>query len=95
MPDEEIVNVMHIAHEIEKYLQDHPKAADSLEGITKWWLSRIHVEETTEVIKKALEVLEQQGIVTKTVSVSSRDIYSCSKQYGSRWSTDSDERVKS
>jgi len=79
MSDKEVINTRHVAHEIQKYLQDHPNAADTLEGITIWWLSRIRLEEATEVIKKALEVLERQGMVTKTVTVDGKEIYSRTK----------------
>ncbi|MCJ7603252.1 MAG: hypothetical protein MUO63_17355 [Desulfobulbaceae bacterium] len=36
--------IEHIAQEIERYLQTRPNAADSLEGITKWWLTRQRYE---------------------------------------------------
>ncbi|MEE9354521.1 MAG: hypothetical protein V3U75_02935 [Methylococcaceae bacterium] len=69
-------NVLQVAHEIQNYLQDHPNAADTLEGINKWWISRIRVEEAAVVIIKALEILERQGMVEKTVSVDGKEIYS-------------------
>lgn len=94
MSDEEIINAMHVAHEIEKYLQHRPNAADTLEGITKWWVSQIRVEEAVEVITKALEILERQGMVTKTVTVDGKEIYSRSKQSESGLLINNDEKIE-
>ena len=73
---EDVINTMHVAHEIQKYLQDHPHAADTLDGISKWWISRIRVEEATLTVSKALEILEREGKIKKTVSVNGKQIYS-------------------
>lgn len=80
----EVSNKMHVANEIEKYLDYHPNAADTLEGIIKWWISRIRLEETIEVVSEALSILESKGIVTKRDSADGRKIYCRSKQSGSR-----------
>ena len=93
MLDKEDKNAMRVADDIQKYLQYHPNAADTLEGITKWWVSQICVEEAVEVIAKALEILERQGKVTKTVMVGGKEIYSRSKLHESEWLIDKDERV--
>ena len=92
MSDQEI-NAMHVANEIQDYLEDHPNAADTLEGITKWWLSRKRIEEAAVVISEALAILERQGRVTKTVSVDGKEIYSRSRQHGARRPTNNDEPV--
>ncbi len=45
------------------YLQKSPGAADTLEGITKWWLEFERVEHSMNDVKDALESLVQEGII--------------------------------
>jgi hypothetical protein len=54
-----------IADEIARYLKDHPDAADSLEGIRRWWLPRVRLEETTAQLEEALEDLLRRGVVVR------------------------------
>ncbi len=91
MLDKEDINAMRVADDIQKYLQHRPNAADTLEGITKWWVSQICVEEAVEVIAKALEILERQGKVTKIVMVGGKEIYSRSRQPESGWLIDDEK----
>ena len=65
-----------IAEEIHLYLINHPNAADTLDGIARWWLTRQRYEEATTVVKKALENLIARGLVVQTTSAKDRDIYS-------------------
>lgn len=49
--------------EIVEYLRAHPSAADTVDGIIQWWLSRQRYETAKDVIQKALDDLVEQGIV--------------------------------
>lgn len=49
--------------EIVEYLHVHPYAADTVDGIIQWWLSRQRYETAKAVIQRALEDLVDQGIV--------------------------------
>lgn len=40
-----------------RYLQEHPAAADSLEGIASWWLSPAEFTVTAEAVQAALDQL--------------------------------------
>jgi plasmid stabilization system protein ParE len=51
-----------IADEIERYLARHPEAADSVEGISGWWLSSQHGK---DAVLAALVQLEARGIVVR------------------------------
>lgn len=59
--DERVINA---AREIEQYLETHPQAADSLEGIAMWWVSRQRIRNELEVVRAALETLSAMGVVT-------------------------------
>ncbi len=53
-----------VARQIEQYLESHPQAADSLEGIATWWVSKQRIRYELEVVRAALEQLTHSGVVT-------------------------------
>lgn len=55
-----------IADEIEHYLQRHPGAADSADGIRAWWLSPELSAAELAAVLQALEQLEARGVVVRT-----------------------------
>lgn len=67
--------VADIAQAIERYLAKHPHAADSLEGIRRWWLMRQRYEESAQQVQEALEQLLREGIVTKRVLSDGQVLY--------------------
>lgn len=71
--DEEIVAV---AREIRNYLDAHPHAADSLEGIVKWWLLRQRYEQSTITVQQALNYLVAHGLVAKQAAPGGEAMYS-------------------
>lgn len=46
-----------VADEIIRYLQQHQFAADTLEGISNWWITRQRIEEDKQRVLAALEYL--------------------------------------
>lgn len=54
------------ADEILAYLDAHPQAADSLEGIVLWWLPRQRFVEARARIQESLEQLVDRGLVERT-----------------------------
>jgi len=63
---EQAERVQAIANEVERYLTDHPQAADSVEGIASWWLARQRIHYELEMVRSALEHLRHKGVVLKT-----------------------------
>lgn len=57
--------IAQIANEIQRYLRSHPHAADSLEGIAKWWLARQRYEDSNERVGRALKYLIESGEVQR------------------------------
>ena len=43
------------------YLEAHPSAADTLEGITAWWLEQRRIRYGVEIVSGALERLIRSG----------------------------------
>ncbi len=72
MPDWE-ERVESVAQEIERYLESHPHAADSLEGISTWWVTRQHIRHELEVVRAALEQLTSSGVVLSRYATDTND----------------------
>jgi hypothetical protein len=45
------------------YLRENPRAMDTLEGITTWWLPRQQIRFDVERVWHALELLKARGVV--------------------------------
>lgn len=52
-----------IAREIDEYLSNHPRSADTLEGIVTWWLERWVFVGVHKKVQGALELLCAEGKV--------------------------------
>jgi hypothetical protein len=71
--DEEKLDL--IAREIARYLAEHPAAADSADGIRRWWLLRQRFDEAAEQVQRALDRLESTGQIRKQVLPDGTVIY--------------------
>jgi hypothetical protein len=56
--------VKRIARDLEHYVALHPTAADTPEGIARWWLPHSG-EPALSLVEAALEQLVQRGIVVR------------------------------
>ena len=61
------ITVSVIAADIERYLAAHPLAADTVDGVRRWWLSEAVRDASVAEVEQALEVLEQRGVVIRRV----------------------------
>jgi hypothetical protein len=52
-----------IAHTIQRYLDVNPEAADSAEGIRRWWLPPALAEESPGAVEEALDRLVAAGVI--------------------------------
>ena len=64
-----------LAGHIAAYLEHHPEAADTVDGIAHWWLQRQRYRTAVTQIQQALDRLEAQGVVTATTSTTGRLVY--------------------
>ena len=60
--DKEIISVLQ--QSIVHYLHSHPHAADTLEGITQWWLTESEPGVTPPMIQEALDKLIAGGKIS-------------------------------
>jgi hypothetical protein len=61
LPDDPATRRDQAAAAIERYLAEHPSAADSVRGIAQWWLPALGVDLPAATVAEALEWLLQQG----------------------------------
>ena len=67
-----------VAQQILEYLHEHPHACDTLEGIARWWVMRQRLNESVDVIQRALERLKTEGVIEEHKGPDRRTLYSLS-----------------
>lgn len=72
--DDESVN--EIAGEILRYLERHPGAKDTVEGVLRWWLVEYRYEVALRKTRQALERLVEEGKVRSEPGLSGGLLYS-------------------
>ena len=58
-------DVAAVAAAIRRYLNEHPNAADTVEGIARWWLSGSSGNELLADVERAVDLLVLQGEVVR------------------------------
>jgi hypothetical protein len=61
-----------LAEAIVGYLEQHPQAMDSLDGIMDWWLPRHQIRTDTIRLARTLESLHERGIIERVDAGSDR-----------------------
>lgn len=69
-----------VAEAIKRYLQAHPYASDTVDGVAIWWLTRQRFMETIETVERALEYLVEIGELKTTLTAEGKILYSLSKR---------------
>jgi hypothetical protein len=64
-----------IAAAIRRYLQAHPNAFDTVDGIAQWWLPAVRVEASPAAVAAALDELVAAGDVEKRALASGETVY--------------------
>ena len=66
--DAETTDVAAVEAAIRRYLRDHPNAADTLEGIARWWLSGNAGNARLANVQRAIEQLvNREEVVCQTL----------------------------
>lgn len=75
MQNDEDNHLENLADQIIRYLDKHPDAADSIEGIVNWWLPKQRYIESVDQVYKALYFLIEKGEVSKKELADGHIIY--------------------
>ena len=75
MPEDEESAVDAIVGAIREYSAAHPSAADSSDGIQRWWLPYSLHEEPLPLVEQALERLVHEGVMGRVFQEDGRVIY--------------------
>jgi hypothetical protein len=67
--------IVEIAAIIERYVTEHPRAADTAEGIRSWWVARERYDNSLETVQQALDHLIQAGRLMRTTLPDGTVIY--------------------
>ena len=65
---------------IERYVAQHPAAADSAEGIAQWWLPAMGIDASMDEVTQALEILVDRGVLERTPLPGGQAIYRAAQQ---------------
>jgi hypothetical protein len=79
MPEFSDSHVQQIADQIECYLKNYPNAADTIEGITKWWLPEQEIELSELMVLQALNYLSSKSVVKCNANPCGNKVYSSNK----------------
>jgi len=71
-----------IAHEVLAYLDVHPDAADTTEGIKKWWLMQRLAGYSHTRVQLALDRLEATRAIERRVLCNGREVYARPRRAG-------------
>jgi predicted ArsR family transcriptional regulator len=64
-----------VTEQILRYLREHPRACDTLEGVVRWWVMAQQINESVEAVRQALKELEAEGAVREEQSADGRTLY--------------------
>jgi len=62
--------------EVERYLAVHPEAADTAEGILRWWLPATFADLGADEMQRALARLVERGSVVRQRMADGQTVYS-------------------
>ncbi|WP_414445182.1 hypothetical protein [Burkholderia sp. 22PA0106] len=66
--------VRHVADRIARYLEACPAAADTIEGVHRFWIDAHDAQESIDVTLAALESLRARGVVAR-VAIGNRTLW--------------------
>lgn len=75
-------NLSRVVRAIQDYFARHPDAADSAEGIARWWLAGEGMQASEDEVNAALGVLVRRGLVSPRRMPDGRLIYARAGGHG-------------
>ncbi|HUG24190.1 hypothetical protein [Piscinibacter sp.] len=66
-----------LINDILEYLVSHPQAADSADGVSRWWLARNARAPSQADVERALATLVERGLLRRVELPDGTVIYCC------------------
>jgi hypothetical protein len=67
-------DVHDIARELERYIDAHPSAADTVDGIARWWLAG-PMQPPVRQVEAALDALIRRGVLARRLLPDGNSVY--------------------
>jgi hypothetical protein len=64
-----------LAGAIARYVNAHPNASDTLEGVARWWVASEAEHAPLDALQRALDTLTDREILTRRVLPDGRRVY--------------------
>jgi len=74
-----------IQSEVLGYLEDHPHAFDTVDGIRQWWLLRRLAQYSTDRVQIAIDQLVETGFIETRLLDDGRCAYCCCTDHNSNY----------
>lgn len=74
-----LAEIEDLAAEITRYLQEHDGAADTLAGVTQWWILRQRLQEERQKVQEAMDYLCAKGVVKAQALPDGEILYSATQ----------------
>ena len=71
--------VRKVAAEILRYCNSHPRARDSIEGIT-WWVAHQCFDDAKNLVPRAVDLLIERGELQRQQLPDGSQVYGCNPQ---------------
>lgn len=68
-----------LSQRIISYLEKHPEAGDTLEGIVTWWLEQERIDRVVDEVADVLRSLEKKGTIQAHRTQTGTTIYKIKK----------------
>ncbi|VAX01218.1 hypothetical protein MNBD_GAMMA22-3092 [hydrothermal vent metagenome] len=68
-----------LVQQIADYLARHPHAADTVEGIARWWLPQQPGVRSVERVSRSLEYMLKNNLISRRTLSDGREIYTTTK----------------
>jgi DNA-binding PadR family transcriptional regulator len=69
-----------IAYDILNYLSKQPRAMDTFQGISEWWLLKEQIDSAVETVSRALELLVKKQYLTKRYTHNDKRYYQINRE---------------
>ncbi len=67
-----------LTHAIVRYVNAHPNASDTLEGVARWWVASDAEHAPAALLQCALDVLTERHVLTRRLLPDGRRAYAAS-----------------